>query len=436
MLFMTAKSLNLLPNKVTIYLRDRSAKWQARVRLKTGEWYRISTGTRDEAEAREAALKFYYTADYKEQNKLPQSTRKFAAVAQYAVTRMQSELDEESGKVVYKHYIAVIKNYLIPFFGKTDIANVGVNDLKDFNEWRDKTIAEQNWLSAVQAAKNRATNTEQLKAAKEIKKKPFKAAQSTINTHNSALNRVFDEALLRGWITSSIKPVLLNKGVKAESRGAFTPEEYKDIYTKLRAWSKSGRTDDTKELRQVLREYVLILANTGIRHGTEAANLKWKHIAWFSDGSNERYLTLNVDGKRGKRELVARDSTTDYLDRLRKLNPHLSTYETLDSVIAAKLDEYVLVGRTGKVILTNSLAASFRQFLNETGLLMGADDKPRSLYSLRHTYATFALADGRNIHKLAVQMGTSVGMLEKYYSKVSARLNAKEHAGRKDMATK
>jgi integrase len=132
--------------------------------------------------------------------------------------------------------------------------------------------------------------------------------------------------------------------------------------------------------------------------------LKWKHIAWFSDGSNERYLTLNVDGKRGKRELVARDSTTDYLDRLRKLNPHLSTYETLDSVIAAKLDEYVLVGRTGKVILTNSLAASFRQFLNETSLLMGADDKPRSLYSLRHTYATFALADGRNIHKLAVSI--------------------------------
>ena len=168
MLLMLPKSVNLLPNKVTIYLRDRSAKWQARVRLKTGEWYRISTGTRDEDAAREAALKFYYTADYKEQNKLPQSTRKFAAVAQYAITRMADELDEESGKVVYKHYIAVIKNYLIPFFGKTDIANIGVNQLREFNDWRDKTIAEQNWLSAVQAAKNRATNTEQLKAAKEI----------------------------------------------------------------------------------------------------------------------------------------------------------------------------------------------------------------------------------------------------------------------------
>ena len=60
----------------------------------------------------------------------------------------------------------------------------------------------------------------------------------------------------------------------------------------------------------------------------------------------------------------------------------------------------------------------------------GADGKNRSLYSLRHTYATSALAAGRDIHKLAVQMGTSVEMLEKFYSKVSARMNAAEHAGR------
>jgi hypothetical protein len=45
---------------------------------------------------------------------------------------------------------------------------------------------------------------------------------------------------------------LLNKGVKAESRGAFTPDEYRDIYTKLRQWSKSGRTDETKELSRLV----------------------------------------------------------------------------------------------------------------------------------------------------------------------------------------
>jgi integrase len=47
-------------------------------------------------------------------------------------------------------------------------------------------------------------------------------------------------------------------------------------------------------------------------------------------------------------------------------------------------------------------------------------------------YATFALKAGRDIHKLALQMGTSVAMLEKFYSKVSPRMNAAEHAGIKN----
>jgi integrase len=41
----------------------------------------------------------------------------------------------------------------------------------------------------------------------------------------------------------------------------------------------------------------------------------------------------------------------------------------------------------------------------------------RTLYSLRHTYATFALInDGMDIHALAIQMGTSIGMIERHYS--------------------
>ena len=34
----------------------------------------------------------------------------------------------------------------------------------------------------------------------------------------------------------------------------------------------------TQAAREVLRNYVLFLANTGMRHGTEALNLKWKPL--------------------------------------------------------------------------------------------------------------------------------------------------------------
>ena len=67
-----------------------------------------------------------------------------------------------------------------------------------------------------------------------------------------------------------------------------------------------------------MRNYVLVLANTGIRAGNEGMNLRWQHIEFF-EHEGRRYLMLHVDGKTGKREVIARHNTVRYLDRLRKL---------------------------------------------------------------------------------------------------------------------
>jgi len=407
---MQQKSFTILENKVTLYNRGGGSVWHARIKLKTGEWWRFSTKQTDFEEAKEIALKEYYTTDYKHKNNLPQNTRKFKSVAIYSIKRMEDELAHGGGKTVFKDYIRVINDYLIPFFDKYDIASINMELLYKYSVWRDEKIKG-----------NR-------KAAKPGDRYIAAVTQSTLNTHNSALNRVFDEALLRGWITNSIRPTLLNKGKKSESRGAFTDQEYKTLYTKLRTWWKTAHTQESREQRQVLREYVLFLANTGIRHGTEAINLKWKNLEYFIDKDGQRYLVINVDGKRGKREAIARQNTTDYLERLKDLNPKLKDY-SLDQVIQKRLNSYLFVSQSGKRISSDGLRGSFRQLLRELDLETGADGRGRSLYSLRHTYATFALRDGRDIHKLALQMGTSVKMLEQFYSKLSPRMNAAEHAG-------
>ena len=71
-----------------------------------------------------------------------------------------------------------------------------------------------------------------------------------------------------------------------------------------------------------------------------------------------------------------------------------------------------------------------RAFLTDTGLLVcPRTGQSRTLYSLRHTYATFALVrDGMEIHTLAKQMGTSIQMIERHYSHLTPRL-------KKDMLT-
>lgn len=59
------------------------------------------------------------------------------------------------------------------------------------------------------------------------------------------------------------------------------------------------------------------------------------------------------------------------------------------------------------------------------GRLKGADGQNRTLYSLRHTYATLELLEHKtDIHTLAKQMGSSALMIERHYSKLTATMAA------------
>jgi integrase len=60
--------------------------------------------------------------------------------------------------------------------------------------------------------------------------------------------------------------------------------------------------------------------------------------------------------------------------------------------------------------VTKNLNQTFRAFMNETGLLKDPKTgQNRTLYSLRHMYATFAIVHGNvDLHLLSRQMGTSM----------------------------
>jgi len=54
-----------------------------------------------------------------------------------------------------------------------------------------------------------------------------------------------------------------------------------------------------------------------------------------------------------------------------------------------------------------------------------ATGRNRTPYSLRHTYATLELIENRaDLHTIVKQMGTSVGMIEKHYSKLTTTMAA------------
>jgi integrase len=133
------------------------------------------------------------------------------------------------------------------------------------------------------------------------------------------------------------------------------------------------------------------------------------------EGSN---IILHVSGKTGSREVVARTPDVKvYFERIWELRcKELGT--------KPNREEAVFCHKDGKPIHT--FKKGFNTLLNEAGVEFDRSGDRRTIYSLRHTYATFRLHEGVNHYVLARNMGTSVKMLELHYGHTSNRAMADE----------
>lgn len=392
---LSQNSVTILDGKVVLTQRKRSSAWQARFRIGS-KWLRVTTKQNELEKAKIAADEMYLRARFRNEEGLPVISKRFFQVAALAQQKMEAAIKAGEGKAVYKDYIIAINNYLTPFFGKYNITSIDYALMKEFAVWRKQKMGHE-------------------------------PKSSSISTHNSALNRVFDEAMEHGYITKSQIPELRNKGVKSERRADFTKDEYLQLLRFMRVWVKEGKDGKSRWMRELLRDYVLILANTGMRHGTESYGLKWKHISFF-EAKGRQFILMNVDGKTGKRELVARHNVVKYLARIHKRTDDIKDM-SFDELIKKGVDKDVFRLPDGSK--TQSLGQTFEILMKDADLLVDRrTEQKRTLYSLRHTYATLALVQAKmDIHTLAKQMGTSVTMIEKHYSHLTPRMRAHELAG-------
>ena len=384
----------ILDGEVRVYRRERSKRWQAAFVI-DGHTIRISTGKRDLSEAKEYARETFLEYKFRHKNDLPVVTKKFSDVAKLTIVDMRKQLDAGLGRKVFADYIVCIERYLIPFFGAQFVTSIDYQKIQDFYEWR------------------RAKMGREPKA-------------STLNTHNSAMNRVFEEAVARGFIAHKSVPLMVNRGEKSERRPDFTREEYATLIRKMPSWINLGKAGKPTDMRHLMRDYVLIMANTGMRHGTEALNLKWKHVTLFEE-KDLQYLEMSVSGKTGRRDIICRSGTINYLKRIHERSEDIK-HIPFEDLLKQRIDLPVLRLPDGTV--SKNIHQTFRKFITDAGLITcPRTNQNRTLYSLRHTYATFALLnDGMDIHALAIQMGTSIGMIERHYSHLTPRL-------KKDMLT-
>jgi len=404
-------TVHIHEGEAVLYQRVGSPHWQLRYKA-NGKWARATTKKTKLADAKREAMEIIVRARVLEREGLLVTSKRVTTVAKLAVKRMQDELDSGNGKVTYKRYIQAINGYVIPLLGRHNVDKIDYNVLAIYSNER-KQLMNSNII---------AYNEKNPKTPKPL----LEPSQSVINTHNVALNRVFDEALIRGFMTRSQVPHLENKGVSSDRRPTFTANEYIKIYTNFETWTKTARKGNETLLRNVLANYILILANTGIRAGTEAMNLKWQHIA-IEDVKGQKMLTLYVSGKANPRKVYAPASVAKYLNRIKEQHDDIKDLTFYD-LIDKRLNKYVF--RIDDKDATTKLGKVFARYLTSLNLLIDKEtEKARTLYSLRHFYATKMLIKGISGDLLAEHMGTSHTMIKKHYGHLNLRDIATKFTG-------
>jgi len=415
----------IIEGEVQITTRSRSKIWQCVYKVKN-KWQRTSTGEHDIELAKEKAKQIFYQSQARVEIEYTPVTRKLRDVANVVLKDLHKDFVAGRNIQTYKDYKQVIENYLIPFLGKFNIDSIDYEVLEEFYKEREKKMG----------------------------KEPTK---STLLTHNAALNRIFDEAIYRGYLVASRKPELKVKGKASQRREEFTLEEVRVIRAHYNIFIESGRAD-TKDLRALFCDYMEMLLDTGARPGNELLDLKWHQISTQKytdvvktgevietneDGNDNQEVTINkihhvaflkiTTGKTGKRTggriATGRSETVEALQRIATRNYGLTIADAIkdkgtDLVFLSKEFQSEKRGNIGEPIALvppTSFRRLFDTFMTEIKLLTNPAGKKRQLYSLRHTYATLMLVhDAVSPHTLAKQMGTSVGMIEKHYSHLDA----------------
>ena len=275
-----------------------------------------------------------------------------------------------------------IGGYPLKFFTKV-LKDIDVNEIKDIHILDYKVYRKQN---------------SSLKGVKFIPK------ASTINGEISTLSLMFEYGYTKGYINK--KPILKREPADNNRRPTFTLDEYNILTKGMRERVKSSPLT-VKRDRFYLQHLVLILTNTGCRLG-EIKTCKWENLR-TKDYDGEKRLILSIDGKTGKRDVISNKGTETYIKRL-------YDYRSEQLGRAPDNSEYIICHSDGQPI--GSFKKSFRALLDSLNLTKNSFGETRTLYSLRHFFATMRLEAEVNPYLLAQNMGTSIEMLRKFYGQI------------------
>jgi integrase len=399
--------------EIVLFYRHDSPDIYCRVKLPGKGWLQRSTKKKDKVEALHEAERLHHEVRFRHQMGLmPKSTTFAHACRLYEKSLLEEvELGFRNARHL-RDYLPIVENYLRPYFGRRKIDEIRNKDIAQYYEWRRAY-----WMKGPGSKKDFIEYERNGKTIRRPRPKPKAPSHNTFNVENVVLRSIFDTAVKNDLLRSDQVPIVtMDKRQKKEKnrRPAFTKEEYDQLCQFLFTWM-NDKTADNRERRQLLRNYVIFLAHSGLRPGTETDGLLWKHVREAKTKSGHMRFVLSVDGKTKKRHPVVSGPGYTALQQI-KINAVAEGYSIYEH-------QHVFSLPDGTHVPNDSLRQLFRKALSKANLLFDEYGNQRALYSLRHTYATFQLLYNRvSIYTLVEQMGTSVKMIEEHYGHLRPEL--------------
>jgi len=378
----------LYEGDVRIFRVAQSGKvWQVYIWIREEQKaLKKSLRTKNTELAIEKAKEVYLDYQIKIRNKEPIFDRKAKELTDAFIEQQQKRCKQGS---ITKQFVGTLKarmNHYLRFVGEnTKLTKINEDKFEDYRLFRKE-------------------------AAPNVKLMTLYGERGTIKS-------LYNFAKEKGFIHRGYEPRFgewekIKRSGEKINRDALDPKEWNSIYTYMQRWQTPNRVKSKKqaEQRKFIYNFVLILSGSGIRFG-EARRLQWRDIETYSDKKEENgklvvkkraFINLPANKTKNGVARVAVCRLGAPFERLKKLSKH------------TKGDDLIFVDNdTGEAIKKNIYYREWKTMLNETGL--DKNNKNIVFYCLRHSFATFALANDVDVFSLSKVMGCGIGFIQDHY---------------------
>ncbi|HEX3986834.1 MAG TPA: site-specific integrase [Acidobacteriaceae bacterium] len=387
-----AETHKTMGGKVNIYRRGHSHNWQCSTFLNSRNW-RVSTHEVNLGRAKVFAEDWYLGLRGKEHaGLLPIERRRQDKKFKEAATKFLEEspllTQGQRGPTWLKQYELKLRAIILPFLGEKCLAEITSGLIQEYRIWR------------AQNCKTGRTPT-----------------RSTVHKEIVCIRLVLKTASRHGWMEHlPDMSVPYKTSGKFRHRAWFSPEEYQKLYDATLMRAHQPKQKRFKWECEQLHDYVEFAVNTGLRPD-EALRLQFGDVNVVEDeASGQTILEIEVRGKRGVGYCKSTEGAVRPFERLKvRVRPDGGPGRSGSRKASVIEGKWHVPGHTD-VLFPKWPRELFNAILNEEELRTDRDGRPRTAYSLRHTYICLRLLEGANIYQIAKNCRTSVGTIEKFYA--------------------